>query len=190
MIGSIWFLSNDCWPCSLAPTPSLEIATNDPQSYHDIARSRSRSDYRFLHSQYQAQLAQEMRGHSIAFHPPLTLPTNPSSTFHHPQYQAQPTQEMRGHSIDFHPPLTLPTNPSSTFLHPQYQAQPAQEMRGHSIDFHPTLTLPTNPSSTSSVRMTTHPHWRSLPPQAFLQDDVICHSLYFWYFTFLWISSN
>ncbi|XP_068464822.1 probable E3 ubiquitin-protein ligase ZFP1 [Phaseolus vulgaris] len=192
-------------PIHTAPTPSLEIVTNDPQSYHDIARSRSRSDYRFLHPQYQAQLAQEMRGHSIAFHPPLTLPTNPSSTFYHPQYQAQPTQEMRGHSIDFHPPLTLPTNPSSTFLHPQYQAQPAQEMRGHSIDFHPpltlptnpsstflhpqyqaqpaqemrghsidfhpTLTLPTNPSSTCSVRMTTHPHWRSLPPQAFLQDD-------------------
>nr|XP_007133069.1 hypothetical protein PHAVU_011G149000g [Phaseolus vulgaris]ESW05063.1 hypothetical protein PHAVU_011G149000g [Phaseolus vulgaris] len=118
-----------------APTPSFEIATNDPQSYHDIVRSIS--DYRFLH----------------------------------PQYQAQPAQEMRGHSIAFHPPLTLPTNHSSTFLHPQYQAQPAQEMRGHSIDFHPTLTLPTNPSSTCSVRMTTHPHWRSLPPQAFLQDD-------------------
>ncbi|KAL9297877.1 hypothetical protein ACSQ67_023773 [Phaseolus vulgaris] len=123
------------WSCSLAPTLSFEIATNDPQSYHDIVRSIS--DYRFLH----------------------------------PRYQAQPAQEMRGHSIAFHPPLTLPTNHSSTFLHPQYQAQPAQEMRGHSIDFHPTLTLPTNPSCTSSVRMTTPPHRRNLPPQAFIQDD-------------------
>ncbi|XP_068465228.1 probable E3 ubiquitin-protein ligase ZFP1 [Phaseolus vulgaris] len=120
-----------------APTPSLEIATNDPQSNHDIVRSRS--DYRFLH----------------------------------PQYQAQPTQEMRGNSIDFHPPLTLPTNPSNTFLHLQYQAQPAQEMRGHSVDSHPALTLPTNPLSTSSVHVTTPPHWRNLPPQAFLQDDVV-----------------
>ncbi|ESW05115.1 hypothetical protein PHAVU_011G153200 [Phaseolus vulgaris] len=86
-----------------APTPSLEIATNDPQSNHDIVRSRSRSDYRFLH--------------------------------------------------------------------PQYQAQPTQETRGNSIDFHPALTLPTNPLSTSSVHVTTTPHWRNLPPQAFLQDD-------------------
>ncbi|KAL9297899.1 hypothetical protein ACSQ67_023795 [Phaseolus vulgaris] len=55
-----------------------------------------------------------MRGNSIDFHPPLTLPTNPSSTFLHLQYQAQPAQEMRGHSVDFHPALTLTTNPSST----------------------------------------------------------------------------
>ncbi|KAL9297902.1 hypothetical protein ACSQ67_023798 [Phaseolus vulgaris] len=97
-----------------APTPSLEIATNDPQSNHDIVRSRSETTTDFSIREYQAQPTQEMRGNSIDFHPPLTLPTNPSSTFFHLQYRARTAQEMRGYSIDFHHALTLPTNPLST----------------------------------------------------------------------------
>jgi len=104
----------------------------------------------------------------------------PHMQYHLFYYQTQPAQEVRGHSINFHPPVTAPSyrvpanSPSSSSTSIQnapfgfYMHQP--------------------PHHRGNMHGTAPGHWRNLPPVAFLQDDVMCHSLYFWYFIVLWIS--
>jgi len=75
------------WSFSPAPTLSLDNSRMDPQRYHHTRRERSISSHRFPHPHlqyhdfhYAAQPVQEMRGHSINFHPSLTDPSHTRST--------------------------------------------------------------------------------------------------------------
>jgi len=132
-----------------------------PQRYHHTIRRRSISSHIFPHPQYrgfyyEAQPVQEMRGHSIDFHPSLTAPSHRLSTI------SSNTSSM---------PIQNASFAEAHVHHPQPPRLWRNLLPRHRRNLPPRLQRNLPPRL-----------WRNLSPQTFLQDDdVICHSLYFEY---------